>query len=187
MVASATHAAESAASLKQYTFDLVTLNLSSTARKGQAGGALRIHVASTMTDEEVESVKQTLNDLKASQPDSAGYRQFAMSSGTRVRIGGFIEDPDVAGAGVQKLPIEFSVKGDFSTAEAALVLRLATTANLFVSSPTDPTVVATTYAVTDKPFLKDHPRASVAYDEKSLVEWVQQNIPAREVPDDSGR
>jgi hypothetical protein len=181
MLASATHGAEPPAAVKHYTFDLVTLNLSSTARKSQRGETLRIQVPSAMTDEEFESVKSMLDDLHASPPDNAGHRHFEMSNGTRVRIGGFIEDPEVSGAGVQRLPVEFSVKEEFSTAEAELVLRMATKANLFVAHAEDPTLVATTYPVTDRPFRKEHPRASVTADEQSLAEWVRQNIPARDV------
>ena len=107
-----------------------------------------------------------------------------MSNGTRGRIGGFIEDPEVAGAGVRSLPMELAVENEFSTTEAALVLRIAVAANLFVGKPDDPTVVATTYEVTDRPFRREHPRATVTLDEKSLVEWIRQNIPAA---DESGR
>jgi hypothetical protein len=128
-----------------------------------------------------------LDGWNASPPDGAGYRQFSMPNGTRVRIGGFIEDPAVSGAGVQRLPVEFAVKDEFSAAEAALVLRIATSANLFIGNADDPTLVATTYAVTDRPFRKEHPRASVTADDESLAEWVRQNIPARIVPAEDGR
>ena len=181
LLASTTRAAEPPATLKQYTFDLVSLNLSHRERRRQTGATLQIDIASAMTDDELESVKSMLDGWNASPPDDAGYRQFSMSNGTRVRIGGFMEDPDVAGAGVSSLPVEFSVKPEFSTAEATLVLRIATIANLFVSSHDDPTLVATTYAVTDRPFRKEHPRASVTADEQSLAAWVRQNIPARDV------
>ena len=138
---------------------------------------MQIDVPSAMTDDELETVRRILDQLGASPPDGDGYRHFSMSNGTRGRIGGFIEDPEVAGAGVRSLPMELSVENEFSTTEAALVLRIAAAANLFVGKPDDPTVVATTYAVTDRPFRKEHPRATVTPDEKSLVEWIRQNIP----------
>lgn len=181
LLSSALHAAEPAALFKQYSFELVTLNLAHRERKRQAGATLQIDLPSAMTDEELESVRSLLDGLNASPPDSAGQRHFSLANGTRVRIGGFIEDPDVSGAGVQRLPVEFSVKDEFTTAEAALVLRLATTANLFVAHADDPTLVATTYQVTDRPFRREHPRAAVTADEQSLAEWVRQNIPARDV------
>jgi hypothetical protein len=176
MLADTTRAAEPAASVKQYSFELVTLNLAHRERRRQSGATLQIDLPSAMTDEELESVKSTLDGLNASPPDSAGHRDFSMSNGTRVRIGGFMEDPEVSGAGVQRLPVEFSVNGEFSAVEAALVLRLATTANLFVAHPDDPTLVATTYQVSDRPFRKEHPRASVTADAESLAEWIRQNI-----------
>jgi hypothetical protein len=186
MVASAADGAEPAA-VKKYAFELVTLNLSASARTRRdptSGGRMQIDVPSAMTDEEVETVKSILDHLGASPPDGEGYRHFSMSNGTRGRIGGFIEDPEVAGAGVRSLPMELSVENEFSTTEAALVLRIAVAANLFVGKPDDPTVVATTYEVTDRPFRKEHPRATATFDEKALVEWIRQNIPAA---DESGR
>lgn len=171
------YGAEEAAKPKQYTFDLVTLNLGDKMRKGPSSGArIQIDIASAMTEDDLESVRNTLDQLGATQPDGEGYRQFSMSNGTRVRIGGFVEDTEVAGAGVRSLPAEFSVESEFSTDEAALVLRIATAANLFVSSPDDATVVATTYQVTDRPFRRDHPRATFTPDAQSLAEWVQKNI-----------
>ena len=148
---------------------------------------MQIDFPSAMTDEELETVKNILDQVGATPPDSAGYRDFSMPNGTRGRIGGFIEDPEVAGAGVRSLPIELAVENEFSTTEAALVLRIAVAANLFVGKPDDPTVVATTYAVTDRPFRREHPRATVTLDDKSLVEWIRQNIPAGDVADESGR
>ena len=186
-VASPTNGAEPAA-VKKYAFDLVTLNLSARARSGRdptSGGRMQIDVPSTMTDDEVETVKNILDQLQASPPDSEGYRRFSMPNGTQGRIGGFIEDPEVAGAGVRSLPMELAVENEFSTTEAALVLRIAVAANLFVGKPDDPTVVATTYQVTDRPFHKEHPRATVTLDDKSLADWVRQNIAASDV--ESGR
>jgi hypothetical protein len=188
MLASPAYGAEQAAS-REYTFELVTLNLSAKARGGRAahtGAPIRIDIASAMTDEEIETVKNILDQVGASPADGAGYRHFSLSNGTRGQIG-FLEDPEVAGAGVQKLPVKFSVKDEFSTTEAALVLRMAIEANLFVAHPADPTLVATTYEVTDRPFRREHPRASMTADDKSLAEWIRQNIPARDVADESGR
>jgi hypothetical protein len=189
VVASPADGAEPAA-VKKYAFELVTLNLSASARSRRdptSGGRMQISVPAAMTDDEVETVKRILDQLGASPPDADGYRQFAMSNGTRGRIGGFIEDPEVAGAGVRSLPMELAVENEFSTTEAALVLRIAVAANLFVAKPDDPTVVATTYEVTDRPFRREHPRATATLDEKSLVEWMRQNIPAGDVADESER
>ena len=186
-VASPTNGAEPAAARK-YVFELVTLNLSATARSRRdptSGGRMQIDVPSAMTDGELETVRNILDQLSASPPDSEGYRHFSMPNGTRGRIGGFVEDPEVAGAGVRSLPMELAVANEFSTTEAALVLRIAVAANLFVGKPDDPTVVATTYQVTDRPFRREHPRATVTLDDKSLADWIRQNIPAGEV--ESGR
>ena len=180
MAASTTHGAEPTA-IKKYAFELVTLNLSASARSRRdptSGGRMQINVPGTMTDDEIETVKRILDQLGAAPPDGEGYRHFSMSNGTRGRIGGFIEDPEVAGAGVRSLPMELAVENELSTTEAALVLQIAVAANLFVGKPDDPTVVATTYAVTDRPFRREHPRATVTFDDKSLVEWIRQNIPA---------
>jgi hypothetical protein len=186
MLANAANAAETA-SVREYAFELVTLNLGDKVRRRQSGAQIQIDIASAMTDDEIETVKSILDRLQASQPDEAGYRQFTMPNGTRVRIGGFIEDAEVAGAAVQSLPVEFAVRDEFSAVEAALVLRIATAANLFVGNPDEPTVVATTYPVTDRPFRKEHPRASFTPDDNSLADWVRQNIPAREVPSEPAR
>ena len=182
-VASAAEGAEPAA-VKKYAFELVTLNLSARARSRRdpsSGGRMQIDVPSAMTDEELETVRTILDQLSASPPDDAGYRHFSMPNGTRGRIGGFVEDPEVAGGGVRSLPIELTVENEFSATEAALVLRIAVAANLFIGKPDDPTVVATTYQVTDRPFRREHPRATVTLDEKSLVEWIRQNIPTSDV------
>ena len=178
VLTSAAYGAESPpAAAKHYAFDLVTLNLSDKMRKGRASsGRIQIDIPSAMTDDEIESVRGILDQLGATQPDGEGYRHFTMPNGTRVRIGGFSEDPDVAGAGVPSLPAEFSVANEFSTEEAEVVLRIATAANLFVSNPDDATVVATTYQVTDRPFQKEHPRATFTPDAAALADWVRKNI-----------
>ena len=177
MLAAAALGAQSTAPPKQYAFDLVTLQLGDKMRKGRASsGRIQIDIPGAMTDDDLESVRNILDELDATQPDSEGYREFSMSNGTRVRIGGFVEDPEVAGAGVPSLPAEFSVANEFSAEEAALVLRIASAANLFVSSPDDSTLVATTYDVTDRPFRKAHPRATFTPDAQSLAEWIRKNI-----------
>jgi hypothetical protein len=170
-----------AATVKTYAFELVTLNLGDRMRKGRSSGArIQIDIPSAMTESELEYVHSTLDQLGATQSDAEGYRQFSMSNGTRVRIGGFLEDPEVAGAGVRSLPVEFSVSNEFSTEEAALVLRIATTANLFVEHPDDASLVATTYEVTDRPFRKEHPRATFTPDAQALAQWIRTHIPARD-------
>jgi hypothetical protein len=189
MVASTAEGAEPTA-FKKYAFELVTLNLSAKSRSRRdpaSGGRMQIDVPSAMADDELETVKSILDHLRASPPDSEGYRHFSMRNGTRGRIGGFIEDPEVAGAGVRSLPMELVVENELSTAEAALVLQIAVAANLFVGKPDDPAVVATTYQVTDRPFAREHPRATATLDDKSLAEWLRQNIPAADVADESGR
>jgi hypothetical protein len=189
ILASPGHGAEPTA-VKKYAFELVTLNLSASSRSRRdptSGGRMQINVPGAMTDEEVETVTRILDQLGASPPDGEGYRHFSMANGTRGRIGGFIEDPEVAGAGVRSLPMELAVANELSTTEAALVLRIAVAANLFVGKPDDPTVVATTYAVTDRPFRREHPRATVTFDAQSLAEWIRQNISAGDLADESGR
>ena len=189
MAASATDGAEPTA-VKKYAFELVTLNLSASSRSRRdptSGGRMQISVPGAMTDDEVETVKRILDQLGASPPDGEGYRHFSMSNGTRGRIGGFIEDPEVAGAGVRSLPMELAVDERVLDDRGRAGSTNCCRANLFVGKPDDPTVVATTYAVTDRPFRREHPRATATLDEKSLVEWIRQNIPAGDVADESGR
>ena len=170
MLTNASHAADIPPTGKQYAFDLETLNSGDKVRKGRTSfaGAVQFNIAATMTDDE-------------------GYRSFTMPNGTRVRIGGFVENKDVAGAAVQRLPIEFSVQDEFSTAEAAVVLQIAAEGNLFVTSASDPTLAATKAQVTDKRFLKSHKNYSVTPDDKALVDWVRKNIPAPEASDEGDR
>jgi hypothetical protein len=168
---------------KQYAFELETLNSGDKVRKGRtsfAGGTVQFNIAATMTDDELAFVNNVLDDLNATAPDDEGYRTFTLSNGTGVRIGGFVENKDVAGAGVQRLPIEFSVKDEFSTAEAAVVLQIAAEGNLFVASANDPTLAASKAQVTDKRFLKSHKNYSVTPDESALAEWIRKNIPPRD-------
>lgn len=179
LLASAAIGAENVAASKHYAFDLVTLQLGDKMRKGRSShGRIQIDIPSAMTEDDLEAVRNILDQLGATQPDSEGVRELEMANGTRVRIGGFVEDPEVAGAGVPSLPAEFSVAGEFSAEEAALVLRIASAANLYVSNPDDAEVVATTYQVTDRPFQKKHPRATFTPDAESLAEWIRTNIDA---------
>ena len=83
----------------------------------------------------------------------------------------------IAVEGVQSLPVEFSVKSEFSTPEAALVLRIATAGNLFVGSSADPDRWRPQLGSTIERFHKRHKQAAITPDEKSLAEWVRQNIP----------
>jgi hypothetical protein len=189
MLANASHGAETAPTVKQYAFELATLNAGDKVRKGRTsfGGAVRFNIAATMSDDELAFVNNLLDDLAATPPDAEGYRNFTMSNGTRVRVGGFTENADVAGAAVQSLPVEFSVEEEFSTAEAAVVLNIAAEGNLFVTSADDPTLAATQAQVTDKRFLKAHKSYSVTPDENALADWVRKNISPRDAGDEGTR
>lgn len=186
MLTSAPHAAETPAPLKQYAFELATLDLGDKVRRGRtsfSGGTVEFKVASAMSEDDLDAVNDILDDLGASRPDDEGYREFSMSNGTRVRIGGFVENPEVAGAGVHSLPAEFSVKDEFSTAEAAVVLQIAEAGNLFVTSSSDPSLAATKKQVIDKRFLKRHKNYSVTPDDSALLEWIRKNIPPQATSD----
>jgi len=184
MLMSATHGAEpavkestspDASNVRKYSFELQTFNQSEQVRRGQggiSGGSVHIDIASAMTDDELESVTKILDELGASPPDDDGCRSFSMPNETRVRIGGF-EDPT---SGVPRLPMEFTLKGEFSTSEASLVLRLAAAGNLFIASAADPERVTTTARVEDRGFQRRHKNASVTADEQALVDWVRQNV-----------
>ena len=189
MLAKAAHGAEAPPTVKQYAFELATLNADDKVRKGRTsfGGAVRFNIAATMSDDELAFVNNLLDDFAATPPDDEGYRSFTMSNGTRVRLGGFVENKDVAGAAVQRLPIEFSVQDEFSTAEAAVVHQIAAEGNLFVTTASDPTLAATRVQVTDKRFLKSHRNYSVTPDDKALADWVRKNIPPPEASDEGDR
>jgi hypothetical protein len=190
MLANAAHGADTLPTVKHYAFELETLHSGDKVRKGRtsfAGGAVQFNIAATMTDDELAFVNNLLDDFAATPPDDEGYRSFTMSNGTQVRIGGFIENKDVAGAAVQRLPIEFSVKEEFSTAEAAVVLQIAGEGNLFVTSANDPTLAATKTQITDKRFLKSHRNYSVTPDDQALAEWVRRNIPPPDASDEGDR
>lgn len=180
MLASASYGADTPPALQHYAFELATLNSGDKVRKGRtsfAGGTVQFNIAATMSDDEIAFVNNLLDDFAATPPDDEGYRNFTMSNGTRVRVGGFRENEDVNGAAVQKLPVEFSVAGEFSAAEAAIVLQIAAEGNLFVTSGNDPTLAATKAQVVDKRFLKNHKNYSVTPDENALAEWIRKNIP----------
>ena len=190
MLASASYSADTPPALKHYAFELETLNSADKVRKGRTsfgGGTVQFNIAATMTDDELAFVHNLLDDFAATPPDDEGYRNFTMSNGTRVRVGGFRENEDVNGAAVQSLPLEFAVQGEFSPAEAAVVLQIAAEGNLFVTSGDDPTLAATKAQIVDKRFLKIHKNYSVTPDENALAEWVRKNIPPREAgADDAG-
>jgi hypothetical protein len=180
MLASASYSADTPPALKHYAFELETLNSGDKVRKGRTsfgGGTVQFSIAAAMTDDELAFVNNLLDDFAATPPDDAGYRNFTMSNGTRVRVGGFRENEEVAGAALQRLPVEFSVAGEFSPAEAAVVLQITAEGNLFVTSSNDPTLAATKAQVVDKKFLKNHKNYSVTPDDAALAEWVRKNIP----------
>jgi len=180
MLANTPYAADSPPTLKQYAFELETLNSSDKVRKGRTsfdGNSVQFNIAATMSDDELAFVNNLLDDFAATPPDDEGYRNFTMSNGTRVRVGGFRENEDVNGAAVPSLPVEFSVAGEFSPAEAAVVLQITAEGNLFVASSSDPTLAATKAQVVDKRFLKNHKNYSVTPDENALAEWIRKNIP----------
>jgi hypothetical protein len=185
LLASALTAAQTPATVKEYSFGLHTLNLGDTVRRG----AVQFNINNGMTEEELDAVNHILDEQGASPVDSEGHRSLSMSNGTRVRIGGFLVEGFLEDSveGVHSLPVELTVKGEFSTPEAALVLRIATAGNLFVGSSADADQVATTARVADRRFAKRHKQASITPDEKALVEWVRKNITPRDLADEAGR
>ena len=188
LLTSTTHAADNPAAVKQYVFELETLDLGDRVRRGRTSfsGTVEFKIASAMSEDDLDAVNDILDDLQASKPDDEGYRNFSMANGTQVRIGGFVENTEVAGAGVQSLPVEFAVKDEFSAAEAAVVLEIAVAGNLFVTSSDDPDLAATKTQVIDKRFLKRHKNYSVTPDDEALAEWVRKNIPPRTEASDEG-
>ncbi|HEV8333864.1 MAG TPA: hypothetical protein VGQ22_20750 [Steroidobacteraceae bacterium] len=178
LLANGTHGAEAPAAVKQYAFELQTLNLGDQVRKA---GGVKLNVNDGMTEDELDAVNHALDELSASPVDADGYRTLALPNGTQVKIGGFLVEGFVEDSveGVQSLPMEFSVKEAFSTAEAALVLQLAKAGSLFVASPTDPEKVATTAKVDERRFYKLHRQASITADENALAEWIRQNVAPR--------
>jgi hypothetical protein len=174
-VALMTVAAEAPASVKQYAFELQTLNLGDQLRKG---GGVQLNVNDGMSEDDLDAVNKVLDDLGASSVDADGNRMLALSNGTQVKIGGFLVEGFVEDSveGVHSLPMEFSVQQTFSPAEAALVLKMAKAGNLFVASPTDPEKVATTGKVAERRFYRLHRQASITADESTLAEWIRQNV-----------
>lgn len=178
VLASATQGAETAdESTKVYAFGLYTLNVGATVRRGQ----LKFDMDDAMTEDDLDSVRNVLDQLGASPVDKAGYRHFSMPNGTRVRIGGFLVEgfPEDSVESVRGLQVEFSVGNEFSTAEAALVLRIATAGNLFIGSAADAERVATTARIDDRRFYKRPKQASITADEGALAQWVRENIAPR--------
>ena len=111
------------------------------------------------------------------------FASSSLSNGTHVKIGGFLVEGFIEDSveGVHSLPVELSAKDEFSTTEAALVLQLAKTGNLFVGRPTTPDVVATTGRVVEQALLQ---AAQAGVDhrgcEAALTEWIRQNVPPQD-------
>lgn len=169
------HAADAPANARQYEFELQTLNMGDQVRRG----VVKFNINDGMTEDELDAVNKALDDAGASPVNPEGFRELALSNGTRVKIGGFLVEGFIEDSveGVHSLPVELSTNDEFSTTEAALVLQLAKVGNLFVSRPGAPDVVATTGQVVDKRFYKLHKQASITADEAALTEWIRKNIP----------
>ena len=161
---------------RAYDFELQTLNLGDAVRRKQ----IEFTVDDAMSDDELAAVSAILDELGASRADENGYRNFSMSNGTRARLGGFAEEE--SGGAIRSMPMKFSMAGEFSTLEAALVLRIAAAGNLFVANPADVEQVATAAAIDDRRFKRAHKRAAVTPDEATLAQWVRQNIPSSTPP-----
>ncbi|HKR33568.1 MAG TPA: hypothetical protein VJT10_01955 [Steroidobacteraceae bacterium] len=177
LLASAASGAEAPATVKHYALELQTLNASQQVRRR----GVVFDVNEGMTEDELDAVNKVLDQLGASPVDAEGYRDLSLSNGTQVRIGGFLVEGFLEDSveGVHSLPAVFSVKDEFSTAEAALVLRIATAGNLFIAGSADADLVATTAQVADRRFYKAHKQAAITADENSLAAWIRQNIPPR--------
>src|SRR5262245_46346491 len=83
MVAHASRAADTPPAVKQYAFELETLNSDDKVRKGRtsfAGGTVQFNIAATMSDDELAFVHNLLDDFAATPPDDEGYRTFTMSN-----------------------------------------------------------------------------------------------------------
>lgn len=178
LLAATANAAEVAAAVKHYAFELQTLNLGEQVRKG---GGVKLNVNDGMSEDDLDAVNKVLDDLGASSVDADGNRLLALSNGTQVKIGGFLIEGFIEDSveGVHSLPMEFSVKEAFSAVEAALVLKMAKAGNLFVASPTDPEKVATSAKVDERRFYKLHRQATITADENALAEWIRQNVAPR--------
>jgi hypothetical protein len=178
LLSNAAAGAEPPAAVKQYAFELQTLNLGDQVRKA---GGVKVSVNDGMSEDELDAVNHALDELSAAPVDADGNRTLALPNGTQVKIGGFLVEGFVEDSveGVQSLPLEFSVKEAFSAAEAALVLQIAKAGNLFVASPTDPEKVATTDRVSERRFYKLHRQASITADANALADWIRQNVAPR--------
>src|ERR1044072_285510 len=122
--ANAADAPEAPATVKQYAFELQTLNLGDQVRKG---GGVKLNVNDGMSEDDLDAVNKVLDDLGAALVDADGNRMLALSNGTQVKIGGFLVEGFIEDSveGVHSLPLEFSIKGTFSAVEAALVVQMA--------------------------------------------------------------
>jgi hypothetical protein len=169
------HAADAPANARQYAFELQTLNMGEQVRRG----AVKLNVNDGMTEDELDAVNKVLDDAGASPVNPEGFRELSLSNGTHVKIGGFLVEGFIEDSveGVHSLPVELATQDEFSTTEAALVLQLAKTGNLFVCRPDAPDVVATTGQVVEKRFYKLHKQASITADEAALAEWIRKNVP----------
>lgn len=178
MLAATANAVEAPAAVKQYAFELQTLNLGEQVRKG---GGVNLNVNDGMSEDDLDAVNKVLDDLGASFVDADGNRMLTLSNGTQVKIGGFLVEGFIEDSveGVHSLPMEFPVKEAFSAVEAGLVLKMAKAGNLFVASPTDPEKVATTAKVDERRFYKLHRQATITADENALAEWIRQNVAPR--------
>lgn len=173
--------------VKEYTFGLHTLNLGDEVRKGQnpfTGELMEFHIDAGMSKKELTSVKNILDEMRASRPDDDGYRHLSLPNRTQVGVGRLFAD---SSAGIQSLKVEFLVRGEFSTTEALLVMQLASAGNLFISSSVDPDLVATTRPVGDQRFHFRHKNSSVVSDADALACWINKNIESRDVLDTGGK
>jgi hypothetical protein len=168
---------------REYTLGLYTLNLGDRVRKATnpfTGEPMEFYIDDGMTKAEVASVKRILEEMGATRADDSGYRYFSLPNGTRVGVGGFARD---LASGIQSIPVEFVVRGEFSTPEASLVLSIVPAGNLFIGSSADPHLVATASQVSDQRFHQRHKHSSIATDANALASWVKQKIGSRDVLD----
>src|SRR5262245_31556762 len=113
MLACTAYAEESLQNTREYTFGLHTLNQPDTVRRKQ----VQFSIDNGMTEEELDSVNHILDELNASPVDADGARELTLSNGAHVKIGGFLTEGYLEDSveGVHSLPVEFSVKENFST------------------------------------------------------------------------
>src|SRR5215217_5707848 len=79
-LASAAHSAETPSPVKQYAFELQTLNLGAQVRKT---GGVKVNVNDGMSEDELDAVNHALDELSASPVDADGYRTLALPNGTQ--------------------------------------------------------------------------------------------------------